>query len=163
MSQPAADFTPRDPQGTATKVIGTVVVVGAAVWILPTILILVIGMFPTVAAFFADRRKEKYAAFTVGLMNLCGVLPFALNMWVVGGANMNTATAQIGNVFNWLIMYGAAAMGWGIYYVTPGIVAMFLKLQIDRRIAKLQSYQQELIEEWGNGIAGAGEEEEEAA
>ena len=46
-----------------------------------------------------------------------------------------------------------SAIGWAIYYVTPGIIALFLKVQIERRIEKLKQYQAELVEEWGPGIA----------
>jgi len=49
-------------------------------------------------------------------------------------------------------MYGAAAIGYGLYSVTPAIVAFVLRVQIERRITKMQGYQQELINEWGEGV-----------
>jgi hypothetical protein len=154
---------PRSAQSVASKVIGGVIVVGVCVWVLPTVLILVVGMAPTIVAFFTDRRREKYAAFCVGAMNLLGVLPVALGMWV-RDASMDSAMRSVTNVFNWFLMYGAAAIGWGIYAIAPAVVAFFLRVQIERRIAKMQGYQQELIDEWGEGVTeGAKSEQDKAA
>jgi len=142
---------PRSAQSVASKVIGGLIVVGVCVWVLPTVLVLVIGMAPTIVAFFTDRRKEKYAAFCVGAMNLLGVLPVALGMWT-RDHSMDSAMRNVTNVFNWFLMYGAAAIGWGLYAVTPAIVAFVLRVQIERRITKMQGYQRELIDEWGEGV-----------
>lgn len=142
---------PRSAQSVASKVIGGLIVVGVCVWVLPTVLVLVIGMAPTIVAFFTDRRKEKYAAFCVGAMNLLGVLPVALGMWT-RDHSMDSAMRNVTNVFNWFLMYGAASLGWGLYAVTPAIVAFVLRIQIERRITKMQSYQRELIDEWGEGV-----------
>lgn len=151
---------PRSAQSVASKVIGGVIVVGVCVWVLPTVLVLVIGMVPTIVAFFTDRRREKYAAFCVGAMNLLGVLPVALGMWT-RDHSMDSAMRNVTNVFNWFLMYGAAAIGWGLYSVTPAIVAFVLRLQIERRISKMQGYQQELIDEWGEGVTDSAKNAEE--
>ena len=142
---------PRSAQSVASKVIGGLIVVGVCVWVLPSVLVLVIGMVPTIVAFFTDRRREKYAAFCVGAMNLLGVLPVALGMWT-RDHSMDSAMRNVTNVFNWFLMYGAAAIGWGLYSITPAIVAFVLRLQIERRISKMQGYQQELIGDWGEGV-----------
>lgn len=142
---------PRSAQSVASKVIGGLILVGVCVWFLPSVLVLVIGMAPTIVAFFTDRRKEKYAAFCVGAMNLLGVLPVALGMWT-RDHSMDSAMRNVTNVFNWFLMYGAASLGWGLYAVTPAIVAFVLRMQIERRITKMQGYQRELIEEWGEGV-----------
>ncbi len=151
---------PRGAQSVASKVIGGVIVVGVSVWVLPTVLVLVIGMVPTIVAFFTDRRREKYAAFCVGAMNLLGVLPVALGMWT-RDHTMDSAMRNVTNVFNWFLMYGAAAIGWGLYSVTPAIVAFVLRLQIERRISKMQGYQRELIDEWGEGVTDSAKSAEE--
>lgn len=154
---------PPSAQSTASKVIGGVVLVGVCVWFLPSVLVLVIGMAPTIVAFFTDRRREKYAAFCVGAMNFLGVLPVALGMWT-RDHSMDSAMRNVTNVFNWFLMYGSAAIGWGLYSITPAIVAFYLRVQIERRIAKMQGYQQELIDDWGEGVTeGAKTAEDKAA
>ena len=143
---------PSSAQGTASKVIGGVIIAGVLVWVLPTMLVLVVGMAPTLVAFFTDRRKERYAAFCVGAMNLLGVLPVALRMWTRDAHTMDSAMRNVTNVFNWFLMYGSAAICWGVYAVTPAIVAFVIRMHIDRRIAKMQGYQRELVDEWGEGV-----------
>ncbi len=153
---------PRSAQSVASKVIGGVILVGVCVWFLPSVLVLVIGMAPTIVAFFTDRRREKYAAFCVGAMNLLGVLPVALGMWT-RDHSMDSAMRNVTNVFNWFLMYGAAAVGWGLYSITPAIVAFYLRVQIERRISKMQGYQREMIEEWGEGVAEGNKSAEDRA
>jgi hypothetical protein len=153
---------PRSAQSVASKVIGGVILVGVCVWFLPSVLVLVIGMAPTIVAFFTDRRREKYAAFCVGAMNLLGVLPVALGMWT-RDHSMDSAMRNVTNVFNWFLMYGAAAVGYGLYSITPAIVAFFLRVQIERRITKMQGYQREMIEEWGEGVAEGSKSAEDRA
>ncbi|MBI1778812.1 MAG: hypothetical protein HYR63_26020 [Proteobacteria bacterium] len=143
---------PQAAQSAAAKVIGAMLLLGFGVFVLPTMVVLAVGMMPTMAAYVTDRRREKYAAFCVGAANLCGVLPFALALWTVDHS-FDHALKQIGDPLSWFVMYGAAAFGWAIYYVTPGIIALFLQVQIQSRIDKLKQYQADLIEEWGQGIA----------
>jgi hypothetical protein len=143
---------PQAAQTAAVKVIGGMLLMGVGVWVLPTMVVLAIGMLPTLVAYVTDRRREKYAAFCVGAANLCGVLPFMLALWTQDHS-FDHAFRQVGDPLSWFAMYGSAAIGWAIYYVTPGIIALFLKVQIERRIEKLKQYQTELIEEWGPGIA----------
>ena len=150
---------PQAAQSAAVKVIGGMLLLGVGVLVLPTMMVLAIGMLPTMAAYLTDRRREKYAAFCVGAANLCGVLPFTLALWTQDHS-FDHALKQIGDPLAWFAMYGAAAIGWAIYYVTPGIIALFLKVQIERRIEKLKQYQAELIEEWGQEIAKKEGEEE---
>lgn len=158
------DFStmPRSAQSVASKVIGGLIVVGVSVWVLPTVLVLAVGMAPTVVAFFTDRRREKYAAFCVGAMNLLGVLPVALGMWT-RDHSMDSAMRNVTNVFNWFLMYGSAAVGWGLYSITPAIVAFYLRVQIERRISKMQGYQQELLEDWGERVAAGSKSAEDKA
>ena len=143
---------PQAAQSAAAKVIGGMLLLGFGVWVLPTMVVLAIGMLPTMGAYLTDRRREKYAAFCVGAANLCGVLPFMLALWTEDHS-FDHALRQIGDPLAWFAMYGAASIGWAIYYVTPGIIALFLKLQIERRIEKLKQYQSDLVEEWGSEIA----------
>ena len=135
---------PQAAQNAAAKVIGGMLLLGVGVWVLPTMVVLAVGMMPTLAAYFTDRRREKYAAFCVGAANLCGTLPFVLVLWTQDHS-FDHAMRQIEDPLSWFAWYGAAAIGWAIYYVTPGIIALFLKVQIERRIEKLKQYQSELV------------------
>jgi hypothetical protein len=140
----------------ATKTILFVLVAGGAVLFLPSVLILGIGMTPTLAAMLTDRRREKYATLCVGCMNFTGVLPFMVELWTQEHSYDN-AFRLIADPFTWLVMFGAAAIGWAIYFVAPGIVGMFIAMRADQRVERLRRRQRDLVEEWGPGVAGSGD------
>lgn len=146
-------MTAKTASTAATRLIFLVILAGVAVFTLPTVLILGIGMLPTVGAMISDRRKEKYATLCVGAMNFTGVLPFIIRLWTEEHSYEH-AFRVIGDPITWLVMYGAAALGWAIYFVAPGIVGMFIGMRTEQRIQRLRRRQRDLVEEWGPGVAG---------
>ena len=136
----------------ATRTIIITIVGGLAIFTLPTVLILGVGMLPTLGAMLTDRRKEKYATLCVGCMNFMGVLPYMVQLWTEDHS-YDRAFQLIGQPFTWLVMYGAAALGWAIFFIAPGIVGMFIAIRTERRIQALRRRQRELVEEWGPGVA----------
>ena len=146
-------MTARTANTAATRLILVMIIGGIAVFTLPTVLILGIGMLPTLAAMVSDRRKEKYATLCVGCMNFTGVMPFMIRLWTEDHSYEH-AFRVIAEPFTWLVMYGAAALGWAIYFVAPGIVGMFIGMRTEQRIQRLRRRQRDLVEEWGPGVAG---------
>ena len=146
-------MTTNTANSAATRVIFIAIIAGVAAFTLPTVLILGIGMLPTIAAMISDRRKEKYATLCVGAMNFTGVLPFIVRLWTEEHSYEH-AFRVIGSPVTWLVMYGAAALGWAIYFVAPGIVGMFIGMRTEQRIQRLRRRQRDLVEEWGPGVAG---------
>lgn len=146
----------------ATKTIMFVLVAGGAVMFLPSMMLLVVGMTPTLAAMLTDRRREKYATLCVGCMNFTGVLPYMIELWTQDHSYDHAFTI-IANPFTWLVMFGAAAIGWAIYFVAPGIVGMFIAMRADQRVQRLRRRQRDLVEEWGPGVAGSNEADKPAS
>ena len=145
---------------SATKAIFGMIALGGLVFTLPTVLIIGVGMAPTIAAFMIDRRREKYTTLCVGGMNFVGVLPFVIKLWSEDHS-YDKAFDILADPFTWLSMMGAAAIGWAIYIVAPGVVAMALAMRIEQRISSLRRRQRDLVEEWGPGVAGSAEVEPE--
>src|SRR5258706_15402432 len=83
-----------------------------------TVLLLVLGLLPTIVAWFVDRREEKYAAYCVGGFNLSGVMPYLFVLWASGN-RMHDFYLIAKNPFAWLVMLGAAALGWLANYWAP--------------------------------------------
>lgn len=137
---------------SGVKLIMGIVLLMMAVFVLPTLLIFAIGMLPTVIAYMIDRRKEKYAAFCVGCMNFAGVLPYGMRLWV-SEHSVEGSMRQVADPVALLVMVGAAAVGWVIYFVAPSIVGVFLRLQAEQKVRRLKELQRELMEEWGEDIA----------
>ncbi|MEO3434190.1 hypothetical protein [Inquilinus sp. CAU 1745] len=119
-----------------------------ALMALPTALILVAGMVPTLVALLVDRNPEKYAAVTVGSLNFCGVASVVITLWQTGHSIDNAFRLMI-DPFSWLIMLGSAAFGWMVYAGIPPAVGFVLKMRYEAEVAKLKATQKELVEEWG--------------
>lgn len=124
----------------------------ASIFALPTALITLIGMIPTVVAHICDRDPDKTAPICVGAINICGILPFVMDLWK-HQHTMQAAMKLLGDPFTWLVMYGAAAVGWGFYYLIPPIVTNFEVTMAEGRIESLLKKRRELMEEWGGEVA----------
>ena len=118
---------------------------------LPMFIIIVAGLVPTGVAYFVDREPEKYAPIAVGAFNLVGILPFILDLWS-GPATISTAIDLLVNPFTWLIMYGAASLGWVFFLGLPGVATIWLEASAEAQVNRLRKEQAKLIEDWGEDI-----------
>ena len=50
------------------------------------------------------------------------------------------------------MFYGAAAVGWAIYAVTPNIVSATIAMTAGRQIAALRAKERELVQTWGPDV-----------
>jgi hypothetical protein len=116
---------------------------------LPSVMVIVFALLPTFVAFIVDRTPEKNAVFCVGSLNLCGVLPYLINLWI-GENSMNAAILILTDVFSLVVMYGASALGWIVFQSLPPVIATFITVLAQSRISSLRSSQRKLVEEWGD-------------
>ena len=121
---------------------------------LPTTTVLVIGMAPTLGAFIGDTTPGRYLTKCVAGLNFAGVFPFLYQLWTTSN-DMSTAIATVTDMYAWLIMYCAAAIGWLLFLGLPGGVSMFRTLNAKRRIYVLCEQQKDLLNEWGESIVPA--------
>jgi len=117
----------------------------------PTLMVACGGMLPTLVAFIVDNRKERYAARTVGYLNSAGVFIVCLDMWG-GDHTWQHALDLLAQPINYLIMFGAAAVGWVLYFIIPPITNAYLAIHNDLRMKSLNSDQEKLVKEWGTGV-----------
>lgn len=118
----------------------------------PTMLLLIIGMVPAIVAAIIDRSKQKTATLTVGSLNFIGVFPYMMTLWS-GFNSYGAAQAIIGDLFNLLVMYSAAAFGWLIFLAMPSVISSFVVVMQQRKVAQLRGEQKDLIDEWGAEVA----------
>ena len=119
---------------------------------LPTMLVLLVFMLPTLAALAVDRTKERYLALGIGALNFCGCLPAIVILWTEG-QSLTTALSILGDVMLWLGPYCASAIGWLIYLSTKPIMASYYAATASQQLEALQSRRAELIEQWGDALA----------
>jgi len=120
--------------------------------------VLLIGLLPTMVAFVVDKSSGKYATFCVGSLNITGISPSIFELWA-GDNSMSQAIQIITNVFDLVIMYGAAGFGWILYIIIPSAVSALLTIIGQRRIARFRGRQRELISKWGKDVAARPEQE----
>lgn len=154
MSAPQADQTGSPGGGMAPwqKGLLLVLLLPFSALLLPSLAVLTLGMLPTLAAYVADRGRDKQLALTVGLMNFCGCVPVVVDLWW-HGHDFQAVGAVIGNVFDWLIAYGAAGCGWSIYLVMPPLAATYYVVNSQARVRMLKQHQRRLVELWGEEVA----------
>lgn len=137
---------------TWTKVLALIILFPFAAVLLPTTLVFFVMMAPTWVAYITDRSRDKNLAITVGMLNFAGTLPAIIELWSRGQSHQ-TAMLLIGDVFVWVVAYGAAFAGWGIFAVMPTLVGNFYRMTTDARIKGLVKQQKALIAEWGHAVA----------
>jgi hypothetical protein len=134
------------------KVLALIILCPFAAVLLPTTLVFFTMMAPTWVAYMTDRSKEKHLAATVGMLNFAGTLPAIITLWT-RGQNHPVAMDLIGDVFVWVVAYGAACCGWLIFGFMPTVVGSYYRMTTQSRIRGLVKRQKALIAEWGHVVA----------
>ena len=135
------------------KILGFLMLI-LGLMMLPSSTLLMAGMIPTFVAFLTDADRRKTSAISVGTVNICGVIPFEIQLWE--GANTMAQVGQmLRHVETWAVMYGAAVIGSVIYYAVPPVVGGFIALQSAARVAELERKQAHLREAWGDEVSKA--------
>lgn len=136
------------------SIILCVILALCAVKLMPTTLIVVIGMIPTAVAYFVDSSRDKTLGPVVLCLNFAGVVPALLKLWQQGHT-MNNAMDIITQPIMLAIMLFPAAIGWMLYSYVPYLVIGVLRRKAEARIKTLEKYQQELVDQWGVSVAGS--------
>lgn len=120
---------------------------------MPSTVMIVIAMLPTLAAAFSDRLRGETRALTVGSMNLAGCTPFLLQLWH-SGHTLDNALHIIAEPRTIVVIYSAAAIGWIIDWAMSGIVATVMVQRGNARLVAIGKRQEELVERWGVEVTG---------
>ncbi len=139
--------------GSGKPVMTILIMLPVVVVLLPSCIVLVVNMAPTIVAYMVDKSREKYLAITVGLLNICGTLPALAGLWQEG-QSYDAAFDISASPFYWLMSYGAAAIGWVIYLGLPPILGHYYGITSQARLHNHQSKQQILVESWGEEVRG---------
>ncbi len=139
--------------GTGKLVVTGLLMLPVVAVLLPSCIVLVVNMLPTIVAYVVDKTHEKYLAITVGLLNACGTLPALAELWSQG-QSYNAALDISSNPLHWLMAYGAAAIGWVIYLGLPPILGHYYGITSQARLLNHRRKQQVLVEGWGEEVRG---------
>ncbi len=127
---------------------------------LPTFIVIMIGMVPTLVAFIVDLTPGRYLCRCVAGLNVAGIAPFVHKLWT-GENNVDAALHIIGDSLSWLAFYGSAGFGWMLFLSLPGVVAAAQTINARRKVRLLHESQKNLAYEWG--LSATGEDLDEPA
>ncbi len=124
--------------------------------LMPSCIVLAVGMLPTIVAYVVDRTAGKYLTITVALLNFCGTLPGLRDLWLMRQA-YGEAARIAADPLHWLTSYGAAALGWIVYLAVPVILSMYYSGVTAHRMEGLKRAQANLVESWGPAVTPQGQ------
>lgn len=153
MSEKQANKAAKKANGGKKK-IGLFLLIGmimGTVLAAPTLVVLGVGMIPTLVAWMWDRDPNKYAPLTVGGLNFCGTLLFMFDLWQ-GDNSFDQAIAIVSNPMSWMVMYGTACAGWAIYFVIPVGIASMVTYKAQFDIEAIEKERANLLEEFGEDL-----------
>jgi len=160
MARTSEDGEPKKKRKSNWTALWVFLLIVGLIWVsLPTVLMIVVGMPPTIVAWIIDRSYQKSATYCVAGMNFCGLFPYLMDLWL-GTHSMRAASEIVTDVFALGVIYGAAAFGWMIFVAVPPVIGTFLTVMTQRRIGVLRNLQREIIQEWGEGVAHAAAEDD---
>lgn len=122
-----------------------------AVILLPTTIVIMVGLVPSAVAFFVDNSRDRFLGFTVLAMNIAGLLPTVLRLWKTGH-HMDNAISLISQPSVLTMILIPAGIGWLLYLYTPQLVSKMVRKRAEARIRHLEKQQKELIEQWSVAV-----------
>lgn len=114
---------------------------------MPTVLTILVGMLPAFVAFVVDKRPGRHTFQCVAALNFAGVAPVVLGLWQ-SDFGMDGAVAHLINPFNLFVMYGAAAIGWGLVCLAPILTTVFIQSMLQYRANQLRAEDAALEQDW---------------
>ncbi|MDB5477527.1 MAG: hypothetical protein JWM96_22 [Alphaproteobacteria bacterium] len=126
-----------------------------AVKLLPTTLVIMIGLIPTAAAYIADTSKARDLGATVLAMNVAGMFPALLKLWH-GPHTSPRALEIMTQPLMLLMVLIPAGFGWLLFYFVPYLISGLMRRKAEARIKSLEEYQEELVTKWGSEVTYLG-------
>jgi len=120
---------------------------------LPTTVMLMVGMLPTIVLALIDNTKGRVKTMTVGAMNLAGCTPFIIEMWMTSHT-MQTSIDFITTPRTIVVIYFSAAIGYMIDWALTGIVSTIMYEKGKIRLDQIEKEQDHLVERWGLEVTG---------
>ena len=148
----AAQKGPAGGRGSPNRVLIMLTLIALVPFSLPTLLVLFVGMLPTLVAALGERGANRYAWICVGGLNFAGLASWLLTLWF-GHHDFSYAFHVITDINMLLAAYGASTVGWVLYLSMPPLVTTFMAATSQRRASVLLAQQRKLVDLWGDDVA----------
>lgn len=110
-----------------------------------------ISLTPLLLSILWDKKPGRFASKTVAAFNVTGMFPYIMAISSSGSPD-SVALAAIYEPKTWVLVYGFAIFGWAVILLVPKITLIFLEIRSKYMIKKMEKFQQELLNEWGEDI-----------
>jgi hypothetical protein len=122
-----------------------------ALLLMPSTLVLVPAMIPTLVARIVDPGPGRHLTVTVGALNFAGSLWFMHVLWSQG-QTFQAVMPTLSDMMGWLCALVGAGCGWALNWVMPVISRRIAETKSDLRLARVRKRQEELVEQWGTPV-----------
>lgn len=114
---------------------------------------LIVALLPAITSYFIDNTPGHGVFKTVLATNFAAAMP-SLAPMVQAGVSFKyiDVWAIAANPRVWLTIYGGAAAGWCLIYLSRFIARFLLIIAYEYRIAAMERMQKKLADEWGEQI-----------
>jgi len=113
--------------------------------------LLCIGLLPGIVAYVIDNRRGHFASKTVLAFNVAGLAPHLAASLSRGGGGQGMASL-FQNPAIWGMIYGVAGFGWVVVWLMPRIVYRYLEIRAEFISRKMEFFQGQLVDEWGEAV-----------
>lgn len=120
-----------------------------SIWSLQIVIILFIGLLPSITIMLTDAKNTN-KLMIVSFFNLSGVFVCVANIY--NQFITNHSINILDNVFNIIIMLGAAALGMILYFELPNVFVMISRSSANRRLQSIDTKLEKISSEWGAEI-----------
>lgn len=103
---------------------------------------------PCIVAYYMDVSKHHYTFKTVFAANLSGMMPFITKI-IAAGPSSTQLQAIMGDITSWVMIYGAALIGWLLILVCPMVAQALVAGLHQTQFARYDWLQKKLESEWG--------------
>lgn len=128
-------------------------VMPVALLLLPSTIVLLVAMVPTMVARIVDPAPGRQLTITVGSLNFAGALWFMHDLWSAG-QGFDAILPTLSDMLGWLSALLGAGMGWAIYSLMPIVSRSIAVTKSNLRLGRLRKSQEELVEQWGDPVRG---------
>jgi nicotinamide riboside transporter PnuC len=110
-----------------------------------------LALSPLLLSILWDKKPGRFASKTVAAFNITGMFPYIMAISSSGSPD-SVALAVMYDPKTWVLILGFAVFGWAVILLIPKITMIFLEIRSKFLIKKMEAFQQDLLDEWGEDI-----------
>lgn len=111
-------------------------------------LFVLLGLMPSMVAYFVDTATGKPTFKCVLSCNLAGMIPTFADV-LISESMPATMQMLMNDLFTWFIVYGSAAGGYALLTTCRTLTLIGIIITWDARIESFLKKQEKLVKEWG--------------